>query len=1041
MKPERQSKLLLGATRSKAKMNEYGVEEEHHINLTRDPANLFTLSIGLLGEISAQLNQDSPNEQYLKELREDLHFSAYFFDAYLQTKLQSDMDDYVLLLGSASYYLCDLPGSSIVLVNRINKNELNLECSNLEKLLIWLLVGDFTIDLKVVEGSYTKEIEDISMLLIKYYTEGHEQDIQKEISKLRFKAYSDGTPRELLFSDVISAVVKKRIANSSRKCLPVYSGIDIEDWEPILRNKFFVSEFWPAQHLLGKQGVFKGQSAIVQLPTSAGKTKATEIIIRSAFLSQRTTVAVIVAPFKALCHEISESLNKSFNGESIYVNELSDILQIDFEVFSILSDDQILVVTPEKLIYILRHFPEFAKKIGLLIYDEGHQFDSGNRGINYELLLTSLKGMVAGSIQKVLISAVISNAEIVGDWLNGEENKVISGINLSPTFRTVAFTSWLDSLGRLEFINIENPDERDFYVPRILQQQQLNLKGQERNERIFPERNDGSTVSLFLGLKLVSNGSIAIFAGKKNIVSSLCEKVVDAYERGLALKKPYDYSDEGEMKSLYYLYKSHLGSDEAITKSVELGILSHHGNIPTGIRLAVEHALKENLAKFVICTSTLAQGVNLPIRYLIVLSLYHGTEKIKVRDFHNLIGRVGRSGMHTEGSILFADPSIYDKRNIRRDKWRWNQVKEILDSNNSEPIGSSILRIFDPLFSDNKRKKYTFDNMKFFKAYIEEPDRIFDGLESIATQYATEGYTLDGLTRQIMFKIEAISSIESYLMANWEHVKQGNVEINITTLAEGTFAYTLASNQVKSQIVELFRLLAQNISSKIPQDSKKKLFGKMLYGVKTSLDIENWCNLKLEEIKNCDSMEKLLYLLWPLLSNKIDNSTFNKCDKPDVLMEIALKWINGRPYVDLLKVLIENDVRIKTKKQRRKFKIEQVVEICESAFAYECMLLVGAVAEVTKSILGEENEVTFKLNQLQKQIKYGLPNKLTIMLYELGFADRVISLDLSLSLEKYIKPRSKLVLKRLIRREREEITDKLKKYPSYFTHVLYNILN
>lgn len=71
--------------------------------------------------------------------------------------------------------------------------------------------------------------------------------------------------------------------------------------------------------------------------------------------------------------------------------------------------------------------------------------------------------------------------------------------------------------------------------------------------------------------------------------------------------------------------------------------------------------MQHGLCKFVICTSTLAQGVNLPIRYLIITSLYQGAEKIKVRDFHNLIGRVGRSGMHTEGSIIFADPAIYDR--------------------------------------------------------------------------------------------------------------------------------------------------------------------------------------------------------------------------------------------------------------------------------------------------------------------------------------------------------------------------------------------
>ncbi|MFF3024465.1 DEAD/DEAH box helicase [Gottfriedia sp. NPDC057948] len=1043
MKPEKRSKQLLGATRSKAKMNEYGVEEKYHINLTNDPSNLFTLAIGLLGDISSHLNLEHTNEQYVNELRDNLQFSAHFFDAYLQTNLRSDLDTYVLLLGAASYYLCDLPGSAFVLVNRVNKDNLNLGCSNLDILLVWLLIGDYSRYLESAKGQFNSEIVEISKLLSNFYDSGYgEEEIDKVIDLLRDKAYQYGTPRELLFADVVSAVVKKRIENSSWKCLPKYSDLDVKRWEVILRNRSIIQEFWPAQHLLGRNGVFRGESAVVQLPTSAGKTKATEIIIRSAFLSNRTSLAIIVAPFKALCHEISDSLKNSFQNDSINIDQLSDILQIDFDLTSILRDELILVVTPEKLIYILRNFPELAQRVGVLIYDEGHQFDSGARGINYELLLTSLKDMVPARVQKVLISAVISNAEVVGSWLNGEKSKVVSGINLSPTYRTVAFTSWLDRLGKLEFVNKENPDEDEFFVPRIIEQQQLRLKGREKNKRIFPEKNDGNTVSLFLGLKLILNGSVAIFCGKKNSVSSLCEKVVDAYDRGLDIKKPSEYSEINEIKKLHFLYKCHLGLAEAVTKSAELGILTHHGNIPSGIRLAVEHSMKEGSAKFVICTSTLAQGVNLPIRYLIVTSLYQGTEKIQVRDFHNLIGRVGRSGMHTEGSILFADPGIYDKRNSSRDKWRWKQVKELLDPENSEPIGSSLLKIFDPLFSDDRKFIYEIDYLKFFKSYLEDPDKVFKGLDRIATVYANDGFTTEGLTRQVISKIEAISSIESFLMANWEDIIHDVDENRISTLAKGTLAYSLANEQLKEQIISLFKLLAHSISVNVPQNSKKKIFGKMLYGVKTALLIEKWSTMHLEELRGCNTMEEFLNVLWPLLSANIKNDIFNKCEKPEILKDIALGWINGEPYFELLNILKEKDIRLITKKQKRMFKIDHLVEICENVLSFEGMLLIGAVAEFIESLTGSQNkDIIDNLRMLQKQLKYGLPNLLSIMFYELGFADRVISLELCLVLNYKDIPMSKKVLKNAIKNEEKEFRERLLQYPSYFTIVLENILN
>lgn len=112
----------------------------------------------------------------------------------------------------------------------------------------------------------------------------------------------------------------------------------------------------------------------------------------------------------------------------------------------------------------------------------------------------------------------------------------------------------------------------------------------------------------------------------------------------------------------------------------------HHAGVSDGIKSAVEYALKESKITNVICTSTLAQGVNLPIKYLIISSIYQAGEQIKVRDFHNLIGRTARSGMFTEGTIIFSDPFAYNV-----DRWKWEQYKRLLDPNNSESYTASII--------------------------------------------------------------------------------------------------------------------------------------------------------------------------------------------------------------------------------------------------------------------------------------------------------------------------------------------------------------
>ncbi|HEY4780249.1 MAG TPA: DEAD/DEAH box helicase [Chthoniobacterales bacterium] len=117
------------------------------------------------------------------------------------------------------------------------------------------------------------------------------------------------------------------------------------------------------------------------MPTSAGKTRSVDLILRGAFYSNRTSLAMVVTPFRALCEEIRQSLFAAFSGEGINVDELSDVQQDDFDLEAFLSRRQVLVMTPEKCLYLLRHSPEVTDTLGLLIFDEGHQFDSGSRGV------------------------------------------------------------------------------------------------------------------------------------------------------------------------------------------------------------------------------------------------------------------------------------------------------------------------------------------------------------------------------------------------------------------------------------------------------------------------------------------------------------------------------------------------------------------------------------------------------------------------------------------------------------------------------------
>lgn len=1040
MRPEQKSQLLLGVTRSKAKMLEYGVPEEHHIKITQDPAKLFTISIGLLGDLAAAINREEPDPGYLAELKTNLLFSARFFDSYLQSKLNETLDPYLVLLGSASYYLCDLPGSASVLAKHIDGDCPDLDGDGLEDLLLWLLQADLGTYFDGAEGPFGGFIDGISQWILQFFEDGNGEDNLLDLTtKLRDSVYEFGTPRQLLFGDVIAAVLRKKLENSAWKALPSYSGLSRDKWHQALQKESFIKELWPAQHLLGQADVLKGESAIVQMPTSAGKTKATELILRSAFLGERVSLAIIIAPFRALCHEIKNSLVEAFLNEPTKVDELSDALQTDFEITELLGHQQILVVTPEKLLYVLRHTPELAVHVGLLVFDEGHQFDSGTRGITYELLLTSLRSMIPVGTQKVLISAVISNAKAVGEWLNGEPN-VVEGTTLVPTFRSVGFASWLDQLGGIEYVDSRDAEQNEFFVPRVIERFNLGRRGREQKDRYFPEKDDGQAIALYLGLKLVSNGSIAVFCGRKSTAANICEKAVEVIKRGAPLALPSDVSDAQEVERLRHLHVENLGADAPASQSAAHGIFSHHGNTPHGIRLAVEHAMRDDLVRFVVCTSTLAQGVNLPVRYLIVTSVYQGMERIKVRDFHNLIGRAGRAGMHTEGSILFADPVIYDKRKASNDKWRWDQVKELLEPRNSEPCISNLLSIFDPIKSDDDKYSITMEALDFTQAYIDDPDEVAKLAAGIAAQHGDKKFSRDGVERQIAWRINLICAVESYLLSHWDEVENGLSEEDVIRLAEDTLAFFLADDQKKEHIRELFQLLAGNISANITDPARRKIYGRTLYGIQDAQAIEGWVHTNADSLLSIVDETGALDLAWPLLTRNINSGVFTKFDKPEVLKEIAHGWISGKPFSDLLKIIRKRKAKMIWGTCRREFKIDHVVDVCEGTLAYDGALVVGAVSEFIETLAQDgTGDLINRLQLFQKRLKYGLPTETSIALYELGFSDRVIAQHIERVLGLTSLQRNEVIDE--LKSKAELAKELISNYPSYFQSQMLKLLS
>lgn len=1042
MKPDFNSRRYFGITRSKGKMFELGLAEESHIAVPEgvEPAALFPLSIGTLVDAAAALNDATDVQGGLaEELRDDIGFAASFFDAYLGSRFDNDVSREVTLLASASYFLGQRPGSSLVLARRLQAESANA----IEHLTVWALQADWRSTPNLAAHSLNELLYDLSRRLMDHFNDGMPSEpVVELLSELRRGTYATGSSREVVLAEVASAVVRLRLASSAWNLMPGFSGLDRDAWRESIRRTSFPKELWPSQKLLGKAGLFLGRSGVIQMPTSAGKTRSVEVILRSAFLANRTRVAVLVAPFRALCHEIATSLRQAFMGEDVKVNELSDALQMDFadQLAELLGEApsttrHLMVLTPEKLLYVLRQEPSLTGHIGVVVYDEGHQFDTGPRGITYELLLTEIKGLLRVSAQTVLISAVIKNSVAIGTWLIGTEPNIVDGTGLLSTARSVAFATWSERLGQLLFYESGSYTRPDYFVPRSIEAQELALFGREKKVRLFPQKGNDAwkDVSLYLGIRLAPNGAVAVFCGRKDTASGLAERAVEVYERGFALPSPAEASNANEIQNLTHLATQHFGADAIVARAAALGVFVHHGTTPQGLRLSIEHAMQGELIKLVICTSTLAQGVNLPIRYLIVSGVNQGAERIKTRDFQNLIGRAGRAGMHTEGLVLFADPKVVDNR--QTESWRLKAAVGLLRPENSEETSSSLLELLAPILSPDGKNSLPVPTATVLLAYFKRGDELQTWTAEMANNHQLLGFSQRFLAKEISRRQRLLSALESYLMANRGVESFDSLLPRVRELAASTLAYSLADAATKSSLVQLFELSAMHIEQLVPDPARQAVYAKTLLSAFDSAQIEVWVRERADALRALATPDEWLQAMWPLFNDLVDDKLLTSMEPTGISMQLAQGWMRGNSYRQLIDVARD----AKASKPwgevgRRTLNEADILQYLEGCLGFDCPLVIAAVGQFLFGATGLNVEETGALNAFQKSLAYGLPSRLAVSTFESGLADRHIAQGVATEIwgAGYRGHNFRSALPEY----REMVASILAAYPSYFGAVL-----
>lgn len=990
------SALMLKYQKAKVKLLEYEIPEKQWPNFPLNYRDLAYPTVLILSKYAEAINDDLDTGA----LQDGLRYCSDFYDAALQSREQQIHDADFALSAAASYFFMSDLGSAKVLWNSVKKDSINNEYQNsLYNVLALAFKG------RMPNASNIGLAESI----LSYWNDCDEGAFSDYVTTYRNHIYNTESPQSWFWGEIVCAIAKLVCRSSARSLLPLFSGLGREVWDPYFKRYTAINLLWPSQMLVCRSNILKGQNALLQLPTGVGKTRSIELIIWSMFLSKRGDKAIVIAPLRSLCNEIIFDLRAAFPKE-ISINQFSDVLEEDFiDVLLGKAEKQILICTPEKLQYILHHDHSFLAAIDLFIFDESHMFDDPSRGALYELLLTDIKLNINQRQQLILMSAVLPNADQIREWLFGKEGILAYDEKIRSTPKSIGF---LDKNRQIHYYSGKQKEE-EFFVPYTYTKRKLKLLGKERKERIFPETS--RDVALYYANILCKTGGVAIFFNQRRFIPVFLKRIAELNDRDCSFNNLEAMVNTEEVAKFQALYEAYYGKDHIYTKSVQYGVLPHYSTLPNGIRISTEYALKKGYFRAVACTSTLAQGVNIPIRYLLITDTNFSSSKMTVRNFQNLIGRTGRSGVYTEGEIIITSSAPYDERTKGRGYYRWRDTRNLFDANAVENCGSAILNLtkgFEVAYSisieGTQIIRFICQNIG-----IDWHTRLLNSILKALQKFDKIGDSdKQRLADRIWNYKEAVDQIENEIgnifvqLSGSPDLKKHLNEVS-KSLLENSLAFYLGDEKERGLLRELYEAIAKNISEQLQIVPR---YSRSMVSIADAETISKW--ISSNAIETVQKSKKDLLCLIEDLFDKLNPSL-------ELKKGLAQSWIQGEAY-DLIS-------------KKYGLQVFEAERMCQYVVSYQLCFLVGNIID-----LCDEKCINLDvLLRLQQNLRYGVDSKTEGSICEKIFNDRYLAHKIAEIIGQEDISEGEIVEK--IKTRLDEILPMLQKYPSYFSNIIANL--
>lgn len=517
------------------------------------------------------------------------------------------------------------------------------------------------------------------------------------------------------------------------------------------RYPFSMDDF----QIRGCQALESGKSVLVAAPTGAGKTIVGEF---AAFLAMNSgKKCFYTTPIKALSNQKFQDLSAMFGDENV------GLLTGDT---SINSEAPIVIMTTEVLRNMIYSASSTLTDLRYVVMDEVHYLADRFRGAVWEEILIHLPE----SIQVAALSATVSNAEEFGDWLQtvrGEMKVIVSETRPVPLYQHVLFGNrLLDLFSSNTKVN-----------PEILRLEKESLRSvRTKYGSNGGKKNWRDSSQITPTIKALGRAEVIEKLDREGLLPAItfifsraqCDSAVkQCLAAGLRLTNTEERS---QIREVIAEKTRTLPEDDLVVlgfhewvDSLERGIASHHAGLLPAFKECVEELFQRGLIKAVFATETLALGINMPARTVVLekLTKWNGESHVSVTpgEYTQLTGRAGRRGIDIEGNAVIL----------------WNK-----DIDSASAAGLASTRTYPLKSSFKPTYNMTINLISQFGA-----DRARTSLESSFAQFQADKAVV-GLARQIKRNNEAISELEEEISCHLgDFVEYAQIRFEIKELERG----------------------------------------------------------------------------------------------------------------------------------------------------------------------------------------------------------------------------------------------------------------